>query len=195
LSGGWQTRETAQEVGAPTTFIDFADGYAANVALGYRFDMFRVETEYSFMNNEADRAGAAGFASASTGNVNLRALMFNIYHDIDLPFTVWRPYLGAGLGFYQSEINSLYPDFFAAAGGAFAVTPVNTTSDTPFAYQFRVGASRPLGPRAEYFTGYRYFHGEELTFASAPFAGPAAPTFHPDGASVHAIETGLRIRF
>lgn len=199
LSGGWQHRETVHEVGAPTTFIEFAEGFAVNGALGYRFAMFRVEAEYTFMNNEADRAGAVGFDTPSTGNVNLRALMFNIYHDLDLDFTVWRPYLGAGIGLYQSDINSLYPDFFGFQGQGvpanFAGAPINSTSDTPLAYQFRVGASRPLGERTEFFAGYRYFKGEELTFASAPFAAPTDSTFNPDGAEIHAAEFGLRIRF
>jgi opacity protein-like surface antigen len=192
------------EAGDPLTFIEFEEGFAANGALGYRFNMFRVEAEYSFMNQETEFAGAgpaqlAGIApTAATGNVNLKALMFNLYHDIDLPFTFWRPYLGAGIGIYQSEINSLYPEFFgnpALAAFGFNTNPVNTTSDMPFAYQFRAGASRSLGERTEFFTGYRYFKGEELTFASAPFASPLAPTFHPDGAEVHSVEFGLRVRF
>lgn len=204
LSGGWAHRNTVHEADDPQTFIEFAEGFALNGALGYRFSLFRVETEFSFMNHECDTAGAgpairAGIpASPATGNVNLRAYMLNVYHDIDLAFTAWRPYLGAGLGFYQSELNSLYPDFFANPGLApfgFNTNPVNSTSDIPFAYQFRAGGSLPLGERTELFVGYRYFKGEELTFASAPFAGPAAPTFHPDGAEVHSVESGLRIRF
>jgi opacity protein-like surface antigen len=202
LSGGWQHRETVHEETDPLVFLEFAEGFAVNGALGYRFDNLRVETEYTFMNNEVDTAGggagaaAAGISpSPATGNVNLRALMFNIYYDLDLPFSLWRPYLGAGIGFYQSEINSLYPDFFGLAGPAFNNTPVNTTSDTPLAYQFRVGASRSLGERTEFFAGYRYFRGEDLTFASAPFASPLTPTFNPDGAEVHSAEVGLRVRF
>ncbi len=205
LSGGWAHRERVHEVNDPLVFIDFSDGFAANAVLGYEFAMFRVEAEYSFMNTECEFAGggaaaaAAGIApSAATGNVNLRALMFNIYHDIELPNLLWKPYLGAGIGLYQSEINSLYPAFFAdpaLAPFGFNTNPVNTTSDIPFAYQFRAGVSRPLSERTEFYSGYRYFRGEDLTFASAPFANPAAPTFEPNGAKVHSVEFGLRVRF
>jgi hypothetical protein len=201
FSGGWAHREDVHEVNDPLVFLTFHEGFNVNGALGYRFNMFRVEAEYSFFNNEVDMAGSGttlnnlGIGpSEAAGNVSLRALMFNIYHDIDLPFTIWRPYLGAGLGTYQSEINSLYPTFFDAAGAPFAGQAVNTTSDFAFAYQFRAGASRPLGERTEFFTGYRYFKGEDLTFSSAPFAN-FAPTFNPDGAEMHAWEFGLRVRF
>lgn len=195
LSGGTANREQVHEVGDPTTFIDFDTGFAANAALGYRFDMFRFDVEYSFMNSGCSFAGAGGFASPATGNINLKALMFNVYHDFEIGDWLWKPYVGGGLGVYQSEINSLYPEFFAGGPGAFPTTPINTTSNTPFAYQFRAGLSRPIGERTEFFAGYRYFHGETLTFAAAPFASPADPTFNPNGAVVHAAELGLRIRF
>jgi opacity protein-like surface antigen len=204
LSGGWQQRERVHEITDPLVFLEFDDGYVFNGALGYRFNLFRVEAEVSYMNSEVDEAGGGTAAAAAGigpsdafGNVNLRALMFNVYYDLDLPFTVWRPYIGAGIGVYQSELNGLYPEFFGdpLLGAAFNNTPVNATSDTPLAYQFRAGASRPIGERTEFFAGYRYFHGEDLTFASAPFASPAAPTFNPNGAEVHSAEIGLRVRF
>ncbi|MDX1929751.1 MAG: outer membrane beta-barrel protein [Pirellulaceae bacterium] len=194
LSGGTATRDIVHEIADSRTFIEFRTGFAANVALGYRFERLRLEAEYSFMNNECAEAGAGGLSSPTTGNVNLRALMFNAYRDFQFSDWCWKPYLGGGLGVYQSEINSLNPDFFNTIGAPFAGVPVNATSDTPFAYQFRVGASRPLGERAEFFTGYRFFHGETLTFASAPFAS-FGPTFSPDAAQMHNAEFGLRVRF
>jgi opacity protein-like surface antigen len=195
LSGGWQQRERVHESADPRTFIEFDGGFGINAALGYRFDAFRIEAEYTFMNNECDTAGAAGLSSDTVGNVNLRAWMFNVYHDIEIQGWCWQPYLGAGIGIYQSELNGLFPDFFQQVGGAFATTPINATSNMPFAYQFRAGASRPLGERTDLFVGYRYFHGEELTFSSAPFAGPGAPVFNPNGAWTHSVEFGLRVKF
>jgi opacity protein-like surface antigen len=194
ISGGWQHRETVHEANDPQTFIEFRNGFAANAALGYRFDPFRIEAEYSFMNNDVDTAGAAGLSSPAAGNVNLRAFMFNVYHDVQFDLCCWQPYVGAGIGLYQSEINSLYPDFFTVAGAPLAGTAVNTASDMPLAYQFRLGATRPLGERTDLFMGYRYFRGEELEFAALPFSN-FAPTFHPDGAKVHSVELGLRVHF
>jgi opacity protein-like surface antigen len=195
ISGAWQQRETVHEVDDARTFIEFDSGFAANAALGVRVDSFRFEFETSFMNNEVDRAGAAGLSSGSPGNVNLRAYMFNVYHDVEFKNICWKPYVGAGIGVYQSEINGLIPDFFNQVNPTFASTPINATSDMPFAYQFRVGVTRPICCNTEFYTGYRYFRGQELEFASAPFAAPGAPTFHPDGAKVHSIEFGLRVNF
>jgi opacity protein-like surface antigen len=194
LSGGTAQRETVHELSDSRTFIRFAPGFATNGALGYRFDLFRLDVESSFMNNRCTEAGAGGAASSTTGNVNLRSLMFNGYRDFQFGEFLWKPYAGIGIGFYQSQINGLNPDFFNAFGPPFAGTPVNATSDIPFAYQVRVGASRALGERAEFFTGYRYFHGDALTFAAAPFAS-FSPVFKPDGAELHNAEFGIRIRF
>ena len=123
------------------------------------------------------------------------AYMFNVYHDIEFKNCCWKPYVGTGIGTYQSEINGLIPDFFNTIGPPFNTSPVNATSDMPFAYQFRVGVTRPLSCHTELFSGYRYFRGEELEFAAALFAAPSAPTFHPNGAKVHAIEFGVRVNF
>jgi len=199
LSGGWQERETVHESGDPSTFITFDSGFAVNAQLGYRFDVFRVEAEYTFMNNDCLTAGSSGLSSRADGNVNLRAFMFNIYHDFSLFDWRWEPYVGAGIGVYQSELNGLYPDFFdnpaipPALG--FSGTPINATSDMPLAYQFRGGMERNVGQRSTLFVGYRFFKGEELEFASAPFASAAAHTFHPNGAVIHSLEWGLRVRF
>jgi opacity protein-like surface antigen len=194
LSGGTAYRDTVHELSDQRTFIEFDTGFATNLALGYRFDPLRLEVESSFMNNTCVQAGAAGASTPTTGNVNLKSLMFNGYYDFQIRDWLWKPYAGGGLGIYQSQINGLNPDFFNTFGAPFAGMPVNATSDIPFAYQFRVGASRPLGERTEFFSGYRYFHGEALTFASAPFAS-FSPTFRPDGAEMHNVEFGLRIRF
>jgi opacity protein-like surface antigen len=195
LSGGWAHRETVHEVGDPSTFIIFNEGFAANVAIGWRFcGMFRLEGEYSFMNNDVETAGSAGLSSESTGNVNLRAWMLNLYHDIQICDWNLRPYVGAGIGFYQSELNSLYPAFFDVVGPPMAGVGLNATSDITFAYQFRAGFSYPLGCRGEIYTGYRYFNGDELTFSAPPFSA-FAPSFHPDGAEMHCLEMGVRIGF
>lgn len=193
FSGGWQQRETVHEVGDPTTFIEFAGGFQANAQLGYRFDLARIEAEFSFFNNECNVAGSGGLSSITTGNVNVKTLMFNIYHDFDNLGWSWTPYVGAGIGLYQSELNSLYPDFFDDVPQMTGY-PVNSTSDMPFAYQFRAGVSHPLGERTDFTIGYRYFHGDELTFSSVPFSF-FAPTFSPDGAVFHSVEFGLRVKF
>jgi opacity protein-like surface antigen len=201
VSGGWSHRDRVHEMDDGRTFIEFQEGFAANAALGYRFDILRLELEYSFMNQGVDRAGAGtpggALASNAAGNVNLKALMLNAYTDFQLFDWPWLPYFGAGLGIYQSSLNGLYPTFFGnpALPANFPITAVNATSDVAMAWQFRAGLTRRIGSRTEFFTGYRYFRGDTLTFASGPFASPVAPTFQPNGATVNGIEVGLRVRF
>ena len=194
VSGAWEQRETVHEIDDARTFIKFQGGFLANAAIGVRCDCFRLEFETSFMNNGVELAGAGGLSSPAVGNVNLHAYMFNAYHDVEIKNCCWKPYVGAGIGVYQSELNGLNPEFFDQLGAPFTGQPINATSDMPLAYQFRAGLTRPLGCRAELYSGYRYFRGEELEFASAPFAA-FAPTFHPDAAKVHAIELGIRVNF
>jgi opacity protein-like surface antigen len=173
--------------------LDWQDGFAMSASIGRRFDVFRLEAEFSFMNNRIEYSGAGipgvgDFNGPAAGNVSLNSYMLNVYHDIKIKDWCWEPYVGAGVGFYQSEINSLYPIYFPEIGAAYG--GVNSTSDMPFAYQFRVGASRPLTERTEFFIGYRYFNGADLSFAGEPF-GPFAPN---SGITNH-LEAGLRVNF
>lgn len=192
LSGAWSTRETVHEEGDPATFLTFNDGFAINAAIGHEFKLFRLEFEYSYFNNQIIEAGAGvngvNYVGDATGNISVKAYMLNVYHDFDFggPLT---PYVGGGIGLFQSEINSLYPSFFPALGAT--DYGVNTTSDVGFAYQFRAGVNYELTRRTELFTGYRFFdNSEPLTFASYPFG-----VFYPDSATFHNFEAGLRIKF
>ncbi len=193
LSAGWQSREIVHEIGDPATFIQWDDGFSFAGAIGRRFGKFRVEAEFSLMNNGVHITGGGipgvgNFVSTATGNVDLRAYMFNVYHDIAVKDTPIKVYLGAGIGLYQSQINSLLPGFFSQLG--MPLQGFTTTSNYPFAYQFRAGVSYTISPTVDVFVGYRYFHGNHLTFSAFPFG-----TFHPDGATNNNIEAGFRINF
>jgi len=120
--------------------------------------------------------------------VSLRKYMFNLYYDFNVKDSKIKPYIGAGVGFYQSEINSLFPEFFAGNLGL-PTSGVNTTSNFPFAYQLKAGVNYEMTQRTELYVGYCFFHGESLDFAAPPF-GP----FHPDGAATHSVELGLRFK-
>lgn len=195
VSGGWQQRERVHEITAATTFLELDGGFALNAALGHEFDHFRVEFEATLLNNEIDEAGAGGLSSDTVGNINVRAYMFNVYHDIHIECSRWKPYLGGGIGTAQSEINGLYPEFFNTIGPPFEGTALNCTSDFVFAWQLRAGTSYCLTPRTELTIGYRYFRAETLEFSSAPFVGATASAFNPNGSTNHSVEIGLRVKF
>jgi opacity protein-like surface antigen len=197
VSGAWQDRETVHEVGDPPTFLEFNDGFGINIALGHEFELFRLEFEYSYLNNQVAVAGgnegSTNFVSDASGNISVKAFMLNVYHDFDFGGRL-KPYVGGGIGLFQSEINSMLPGFFADPnfyGGVNAYQGLNTTSDVAFAYQFRAGVNYELTRRTELFAGYRFFdNGDPLTFAAQPFG-----VFYPDSATFHSAEAGLRIKF
>ncbi|MFM8293102.1 MAG: outer membrane protein, partial [Microcystaceae cyanobacterium] len=83
-----------------------------------------------------------------------RAIMINAYYDFPVS-EQFRPYIGAGIGTYNARINDLSPPGF---GGFVA----NGDSADRFAFQLRAGISYLFTPNFEVFTGYRYFHGEQL---------------------------------
>ncbi|NJL57804.1 outer membrane beta-barrel protein [bacterium] len=112
--------------------------------------------------------------------------MANIYYDIPTN-SRFRPYLGAGLGFYTSRINNLTATFFPAA----MLSPVNQTSETSFAFQIKAGISYEISPKSEAFLGYRYFNGSTLNFNDPGNLG----RFSPDGVRIHAAELGFRYFF
>jgi opacity protein-like surface antigen len=193
LAGAAQSRDNVQEIGDPATFLIFDDGFAINMALGHQFDLFRLDFEYSYFNNQIETAGAGipnvgNFVGDAVGNVSVKAYTLNTYYDYRIGQSCFKPYVGAGIGLMQSEINSLFPSFFPALGAA--TGGVNTTSNVKFCYQFRVGLSYELTHRTELFSGYRFFDAGPLTFAGEPFG-----VFSPDGATFHNFEAGLRVKF
>jgi len=197
LSGSFQNREQATEANPESegnTFFVFDPGLNVNGAVGYRFDNFRVDAEFSFFNNGVASASAnglrqLGFApAAAQGSVNLYAYMFNVYYDIPIDNSQWKPYLGFGLGFYQSQINGATASFFNIPELGVDIPAVNaTSSNLPFAYQIRAGVGYGVTENLDLYLGYRYFHGEQLEFTS-----PGLGTFNPNGASVHNVELGIR---
>ena len=189
IGAGWSARQIVHETSNPNTFLTFKKGgIAVNAALGYRFQDVTLEGEMSYMTDSINEAGAGtpfgNFQSAAVGSVTLHAYMVNVFYDI--PAGSVKPYVSGGVGFYQSVINGLLPDFFNTLG--IGTTGVNASSDTPFAFQLRAGIGYALGARSTFFAGYRYFNGRKLNFAALPFG-----VFVPDGAKIHSIEAGFRV--
>jgi opacity protein-like surface antigen len=194
LMSNWQHRCCTEQVDDPTTFLRYHDGLSFDAAIGSRQGMFRMEVEYAWFYNEINTASAAGVESDSVGSASVRALMFNFYRDLPLPRIRLLPYFGVGLGGYQAELHGVQPDYFQQVGGPFSDTPFNGTSDLALACQLRCGASVPFNTRTELFCGYRYFWGDEASFAREPFSRyPLA--LHQDDLNIHGVEMGLRICF
>jgi opacity protein-like surface antigen len=218
-SGGWQAREKSTDIGLGTA-AEFKDGFLLNGGVGYRFPFnIRAEVEAGYQNNKnkaflnessvlfAVGSNAPGLPigsqDQSVGNVGLRSFMVNLYYDIPLgPDSKWKPYIGGGVGTYQSTINGFTSPTLSANGIA-----ISTSSRETFAWQLRAGLAYRVIERAELFGGYRYFHGDDLKFtfyvpggAFGGFPGAIPPQgaqlpLNVTGGITHGAEFGFRFFF
>jgi opacity protein-like surface antigen len=179
-SGALQWRGTATDVAAATTF---KRGFAINGMLGYRVDKhIRVEGEYSHLNNGNETATAGMLHENASGNISLNAYMVSAYYDFNVGHSRIRPYLGGGIGTYQSQINSLTTPTLLKSN-----IVVIATSPNLFAYQWRAGIGYAVSPRTEVYLGYRQFKGGHLRFDVAGLG-----TLRPNGPHTDHIEVGIR---
>lgn len=152
--------------------LEFDPGYAAGVAGGYSFGMFRIEGEIGYQNSDMDGAtvcfgGYCQRGSVSDSNVSALSFMGNAYFDFvnRSPVT---PYITAGLG--MAEINLDIDD--------------ESGDDKVFAYQVGVGVAFAVAPNVSLDFRYRYFATEDpeiddfkFEFASHNFYGGVRLTF------------------
>lgn len=169
--------------GVTTDFaIDFETGWAFGGAVGYHWDMLRLELELSYRENDAsDFEGAA----TTTGDVSQFAQMLNIIFDIPLGESVELS-LGAGIGGALVDADITATTLLGTA--------IVSDDDYVLAYQAIAGLSVDVGERTELFAEYRYFvaDGAELNGDSVP-----GPTFVSDDYDMknHTGLFGLRYYF
>jgi opacity protein-like surface antigen len=200
LSTGFENRAQATEITPATqgnTWLTFYNGIDINSQIGYHFGNWRISAEYSLMNNGVNNGSAAiapgvgtGVLHANTGGITLNAYMLNVAYDFTIKNSPWKPYLGVGIGIYNSQINSLSLN---GAGNAFT----STTTGYPIAWQVRAGIGYQINPTWEVYAGYKYFNGGNLSFAANGMGTYGNPNgqFQPPGANINAAEFGLRAFF
>ncbi len=198
LSGGTQNRGMAIER-AGTTRLTFDQGAIFSGALGYRFGGFRLEGEYSRLQNDIKNTIVVGaFNEKAGGDVKLTTLAANVYYDVKLKNPKFLPYLGFGLGRYKSKINALTSPTLetlqtGAGGNVFPAGsfPFDSNSDGSFSfYQLKAGVGYEVARSTVLSLGYRYFRGQRLAFQGTPFG-----LIEPSGSHNHVFEAGLRYNF
>lgn len=106
----------------------------------------------------ANRWGDADSIGGTAGNGDVTALsaMINGFYDFHLDGAL-TPYIGAGIGGAQIEVNGL--------------SPVGTTSisdeDTVLAYQAMLGVAFSLNESVSLTADYRYFGASDLSYSAA----------------------------
>jgi opacity protein-like surface antigen len=184
VGGGIQHRQRASD--NPETYTDWKNGYAFNVAGGYRMGAVGIEGEFSQLNNH-DKTTAASVTGPQPGmgDVTLRLFMANVNYTVKGSGPLGL-FVGGGVGGYKSYIHDL-SNVVAASFGLFA----NGTNDgVPFVYQLRGGATYDLSSRAALLVNYRYIHGNELLFKGTDFGD-----LRPNGTKNHVAEVAIRLGF
>ena len=125
---------------------DFDPGYGFTFALGMDAGQFRVEGEIGYRSADIDDLGVAvfGFTGPGNGDISVLSFMANGYYDFERPNSPLTPYVGAGLGIIDSDLDGTGP-FFRVTGG-----------NTNLAYQLMLGLAYAMNSNVALTAGYRF---------------------------------------
>lgn len=157
---------------------DFDIGLQTQGALGYRFtERFRAEAEFFYRRNESDTISVNGAGLNASNTFTSLGGMINGY--VDMPNGDFVPYVGAGIGIVNHDLDS-FENGTGTSGGL---------DDIEFAYQFMLGSNYRINQKIDLFGEYRLFGSTD----------PSVDT--SDGSSVevdyqtHNFLMGLRYNF
>ena len=140
--------------------ISFDTGLAINGAIGYDFDTFRAEVEVGYQKNDFDSSENynngiyTGTTSFVNGDLTSNSLFANGYYDFknNSPLV---PYLGAGIGYANVELNHIRSD---AGYGSYS------NDDSVFAYKLMAGVSYAINKNVAIDLSYRYVGAANPSF-------------------------------
>lgn len=131
-------------------------GWAGGIAAGYAYgNNIRVEGEVTYQRNDLDKLSLGAASLALTGDVSNTALLLNGYYDF-ANSSPWTPFISAGLGVAQVNIN----DLNVPGSGL----PNTDDKDTVFAYQVGAGVSYAVSKEVSFDVKYRYFATSDPEF-------------------------------
>lgn len=141
--------------GYSTATLAFDPGFASGFAAGFNFGMFRIEGEWGYQGNEIDKIKGYDYEydeyyseKVSSGDMEVYSFLGNIYLDFVNPSPV-TPYLTAGMGMAQVELNDFFYDNY---------------DDSVLAYQVGAGLAFQINPHFSIDLKYRYFATENPEF-------------------------------
>ncbi|MGY4802325.1 outer membrane protein, partial [Teichococcus aerofrigidensis] len=191
--------------------LGFEEGAIGVLSLGYGFgNGFRTEIEGSYRYNSVDRMGGfqnriggqPGVAMNSIdGEQHQYAVMANLFYDFQLPRwfpnmpVAVVPYIGGGVGYMWTDINSSGTQI-GAAGNRVVVDD----SAGSFAYQGIAGLSFPITavPGLSITAEYRYTGALQTKFdgnVTSPTGVRSNGKFEMDQAHNHSALIGVRYAF
>lgn len=128
-------------------------------ALGYRYKYFRIEAEYVWRKDHEDRAINVShpfpgdtLITNRSAEFSSKSYMANVYWDLS-PYTMFTPYLSAGLGITSLEYTFRMNDSYA--------NTVKYDEDN-FTWSVGGGLSAQVTARFNVDLGYRYYDMGDL---------------------------------
>jgi opacity protein-like surface antigen len=162
-----------------TVTAELDTGFLIDGAIGYQLQAFRLEGEFTYLRNSADKFSAFGVSIGADGDQAIMAGLANVYFDIPTQ-TPWTPYVGGGLGFANVGLNDV----------SLMGIPVVDDDDSVFAYQVKAGLGYRFSPATDVTAGYRFFGTDDVSLKTV-----VGDSFQGDGPLLHNFELGLRYRF
>ncbi|WP_306017049.1 outer membrane protein, partial [Oceanicaulis sp. MMSF_3324] len=151
------------------------------LALGYAWaNNWRLEGELAHRFNDT---GAVGHFENSSSDFQVWSGMLNLIYDFDTD-SFWTPYIGAGLGWVQSDVSAMGYDT-----GTYVPTSnfIDVDdSDAALGYQLIAGIGWELSRNLTLDTEYRYFGYGDTDYA---------PNLELDRVGGHEAWIGLRYMF
>ena len=157
--------------------MEFDTGAAVLAAVGYKMQNFRFEGEIGYQKNDFDQQQFAGYTDDLSGDQTSLTFLANVYYDIPNT-TKFTPFITAGIGFAQVDINDLSTPNSSQ--------PPYNDDDTVLAGQVGAGVSYAVNEMFDIELKYRYFMADELEFSDNSTL---------DGPSSHNIYLGMRYTF
>ena len=153
-----------------------------SAGVGYSLDNgWRIEGELARRENDL---GSAPLLDPG-GSVGATSLMLNAYFDFGGGDAAFTPYVGAGIGVANVQVDASYTP---------PLSPVAVDDEeTALAYQVMAGVAISLSPSLDLDVGYRYLASPSIELAGA--APPVLSVPFEVDLSHHAVTAGLRWSF
>ncbi len=150
-----------------------SDGYGAGGAIGYRVHpMFRVETEFTYRENQADSWFTDVFSQvtdSNTGEFLFRTLTSSSVEDAVGAIRTYSGMVNGAYDFSIPRVRCLNLYLGGGIGLAYVDGNIQTAtnnyqiSSTSFAYQIFGGCNVPMTRRTELFVEYRYLGADNFS--------------------------------
>jgi opacity protein-like surface antigen len=113
----------------------FEHGYSGGGAAGYDFGPARLEIEGGYRRNSVDKVEFAGVKVDADGDLKIFTLFANAYADFNFGGTS-TPYLGAGIGYADVELEDRDDDVLAGQLAAGVIFPASSNVSVDLGYRF-----------------------------------------------------------